>query len=161
MLLGPGLAVGAFVFSNHADRDVGLARAPGSGADAFELRLGIRLSDFVFVPRRPSLLSRRDFAAFRIEHLDTVTCPLANTIEDADLISQSWVAAIPAKMHVSGVGPDHRNRFQFLQIEGEEVFLILEQYDGLLRDLQSQLLMLGVIRSFLCVVRIDVWILEQ
>src|SRR5580700_4904580 len=145
MLLGPGLAVGAFVFSNHDDRDVGLARDSSSGTDAFELRLGIRLSDFVFVPRRPTLLSRRDFAAFRIEHLDAVTRPLANAIEDADLISQSWVAAIPAEMHVSGVGPDHRNRFQFLQIEREEISLILEQYDGLLRDLQCQLLMLGAI----------------
>src|SRR5580704_17406537 len=161
MLLEPGVAVGAFVFSNHDDRDVGLARYCSSGADAFELRLGIRLSDFVFVPRRPTLVSRRDFADFRIEHLDTVTCPLANPIEDADLISRYWVAAIPAEVHVSGVGPDHRNRFQFLLIEREEIFLILEQYDGLLRDLQSRLLMLGVIRSFLCVVGIDVRILEQ
>src|SRR5450631_3162655 len=109
MLFRPGLAIGAFILPDYDDGYVRLPSDGGRGANRLNLRLGIGLRDFVLVPRRPALLSSRDFAALGVEHLDAFAGTLSNAFENADLVSRTRVATVAAQMNIGCIGPDDRD----------------------------------------------------
>src|SRR5580704_19650844 len=106
MLLRPGFAIRALVFSDYYNRDVCLARCSHRGLNAFGIGLGIGLFNFVFIPCRPSLFASRDLAAFGIQHFDAGWNALANAVENADLISRSRITAVTTQVNVRRIGPD-------------------------------------------------------
>src|ERR1700757_1466995 len=141
MLLGPGLTIGAFIFSDDHDRNLGLLRDGRGGTNAFRIRLRIWLLHFVLVPTGPALLSQGDLAAFGVKHFRFVADALADAFEDADLIPRTRIAAVAAEVDVGSIRAYYGNGFQFLKIKGKKVSLVPEQNDRLLGDLQCQFLM--------------------
>src|SRR5579863_4893060 len=161
MLFRPGFAVGAFVFANYDNGNIGFSRSVGGGADAGGLRGRIRDINFIFVPRRPALLAGSDLAALGEDNFHARLNPFADSVENADLVPWAGVTAVAADVNVGGVRTDDGDRLQFRRIERKKIAVVLQQDDGFLRDFQRQLLMLGTVRSALRVIGINVRILEE
>ena len=133
MSFGPRLAIRALRFANHQDRHVGLASGLHGSANTRCLALRRGQLRVVLIPSGPSLFSRSDLAALRIEHLDVFSGARADAFQNTHTVE--WLAGITANVHVRRIGADDGERLDFLFVQGEQMILVFEKYDGFLRCL--------------------------
>ena len=131
MFFRPRLTVRALVLAHHNDGDVGLSRGIRGGANAGGLRCRVGDINCIFVPRRPALLAGGDLAAFGKYDLHSRLNPLADSVENADLVPWAGIAAVSAEMNVGGIWPDDSDRFQFRRVERQKIALILQAAQSL------------------------------
>ncbi len=148
-----------FVLADHEDRDVGFLGGFGGGFHAVLLRGRVDQFDVVGKPSVPVVLGVGDLAAFGVDDVSLRADAVLNSLQDADAVR--GFAAVSAEVHAVGIGADHGNGLELGEIERQQVLVVLEEDDCLLRGLQRERAVLGAVGGLLGVVRIDIGIVEQ
>ena len=126
-----------------------------ASCDALGVELRIAEDHFVGIPIGKRF---RDLGAFGVENLRAGADVILNPIENAD--AAAGLVAVAAEMHVVRIRPDHGDVL-VLGRRAAKGFLILEEDERFACGFQRELLMLGTVRDFFGVVRIDIRIVEQ
>ncbi len=133
MLGRPGLARGLLVAADGEHDHVGAPGHLDRLRDLLAICAGIARGDLVLSPGAVD----GDLAAFAVEHFHALAEPGLNAFQHGDVAFRH--AAIPAQQTAVGIGADHRDGLDTVRIQGQQIALVLQQRDALVRRLQGEL----------------------
>ena len=130
----PGFARGLLVAAERKNDDVGLLRDFDSFFDLTAIFCRIGRDYGVLIP----VAADGDFATFAVEDLRAIADPVPDAFEDRDFVFGN--SAVSAEKGAVGVGTDHGDGFDLVQVERGDVVVVLEEGNGFLRGGAGELL---------------------